>query len=203
MPKIARAYHVPQCPFCDATLPAEKLHTGMVTCDACRNTFEATAFEPPQRPMQLAQTVIGAGPEGANACSTHPGNAAVTSCDRCGLFICSLCEMNVGSGTYCPACFDRVRAEGMLPEVATSYRDYAGMARIAIFGGIVVWFLAPLFAGASLYYAGKAMKQRREEGRSRVGVVVFGLIAVAQFLGSLAFFGFMFWGIIQAAGGKT
>lgn len=197
MAKLVRAYDGPQCPFCEVTLPEEKLHTGAVTCDSCRNTFEATAFQPPQRPMRLAQTVVGAGPEGANACSTHPGNAAVTSCDRCGLFICSLCEMSVGTGTFCPACFDRVRAEGMLPEVQTSYRDYASMARLAIFGGIIIWFMSPLFAGLAMYYSVKGMKQRREEGRSRWGVAIYGLIAIAQFFGSLLLFGFMFWGIFR------
>lgn len=201
MPKLVRAYTGPQCPFCEAALPDEKLRTGLIACDACHNTFEGTAFQPPLRPAPVAQTVAGAGPEGANACSTHAGNAAVTSCDRCGLFICSLCEMSVGAGSFCPACFDRIRAEGMLPEVATSYRDYASMARLSIFGGILMWFLSPIFAALAIYWSFKGWKQRREEGRSRWGVLIFGLIAVAQFVGSLLLFGFLFWGIFNAAKG--
>jgi hypothetical protein len=203
MPRYARAYSGPQCPYCDATLPPEQLRTGPLACDHCRRAFEATAFVPPERPPRLTQTVIGSGPEGANACSAHPGNAAVTGCGRCGLFICTLCEMNVGSGSYCPACFERIRAEGMLPEVAMHYRDYASMARLSIVGGIVIWFMAPLFAGLALYYSFKAMRQRREENRSRVGVVIFMLIAAAQLTGSLALFGYMFWGMVTAAGGTS
>lgn len=198
MAKLAPVYSGPQCPRCGVTLAEDVIRTGTITCLTCTREFTATAFQPPRRTPRLAQAVVGAGPEGANACATHPGNAAVTSCGRCGLFICSLCEMNVGSGAFCPACFDRVRAEGTLPDVTTHHRDYASLARLAIAGGIVIWFLAPLFGGLSLYFTGKAFKQRREEGRSRFGVVVAGLIALVQVAGSLLFFGILIWSLFRS-----
>src|SRR6185436_13413472 len=110
-------YTGPQCPKCGVALADTLIVTSTITCVACQTAFEATAFDPPQPPLRLAQSIDGAGPEGATACGTHPGNVAVTSCQRCGLLICSLCEMTISAGTYCPSCFDHVRAEGVLPEV--------------------------------------------------------------------------------------
>ena|SRR5687768_3260348 len=121
-------YRGPGCPHCRVPLPAEEQRTGAIFCAHCWRPFEATAFAAPQRPVAPVAEVVAAGPEGGNACANHAGNAAVTSCQRCGLFICSLCEMNVGTGPYCPSCFDRMRTQGSLQTGVRRYRDYAGMA---------------------------------------------------------------------------
>ena len=82
--------------------------------------------------------------------------------------------MNVGNGSYCPACFDRVRAEGTLQSAAKRYRDYAGVARAAALGGIPLLFIfLSIPCGAlALYYGIKGRAQRRAEGRSAVGVTI-------------------------------
>src|SRR5215468_9046251 len=94
------AYAGPQCPRCRAPLP-EEMHDGANVCLECLGDFEARVFRSPQRSarvLQLAQS----GPEGAVSCANHPRNAAVAACDRCGLLICSLCQLDVESGKLCP-----------------------------------------------------------------------------------------------------
>src|ERR1700736_5909655 len=94
--KKASPYEGPQCPRCGNLLADVSRHTGTIVCPTCSRNFEATAFNPPQRKMRVVE-VAQSGPEGANACANHARNTAVTTCQRCGLFICSLCEMNLGS----------------------------------------------------------------------------------------------------------
>jgi len=174
------------------------LRNGVMICEICRRPFEATVFEAPERPRgEIVQTVVVAGPAGANACANHERNAAVTSCARCGLFICSLCDMNVGAGSYCPSCFDRVRAEGTLKPVATRYRDWASIARLTAIIGLVLYFAYPVVGSLALFFAIKGMRQRREQGRSRIGMAIVMLIAVAEIVGGLALYGVFIWALMK------
>lgn len=196
---VALDYFGPQCPRCGVTLAESSLRTALLTCERCRGKFEATVFQPPQRRQQITEVVGAAGPEGANACANHARNAAVASCVRCGLFICSLCDMNVGAGSYCPPCFDRVRNEGTLKPVATKYKDYASMARVTAIAGIIFWFIWPVIGGMAMYYAVKGMKQRREQGRSTFGMIVVFIFGILYIAGGLAIYGFMIWGMFESA----
>src|SRR3954470_4194752 len=137
------SYEGPSCPRCNARLTADWIQTGIVRCPDCNRDFEAMAFRPPTHRL-VVEHVAASGPIGANACANHAKNAAVTACQRCGLLICALCDMDVGTGSYCPACFDRLRSEESLQPAATRYRDYASMARVAMIAGL---FFSSMFLG--------------------------------------------------------
>ena len=200
---LALAYAGPQCPRCGIVLTADFLHSGIITCPICVRPFEATVFTPPERlRVAVAETHIVAGPAEANACANHARNAAVTSCGRCGLFICSLCEMNVGTGSYCPSCFDRVRTEGTLKPIATRYRDWASIARLTAIIGILFYIFWPFVGGLAFYFSIKGMRQRKEQGRSRIGMAIVMLIAIGEIVGGLVMYGFMVWAFTRAASGR-
>jgi ribosomal protein L37AE/L43A len=186
----------PTCPRCNARLMADWIRTGIVRCPDCNGDFEATAFKPPSRELHV-EHVLATGPIEANACANHAKNAAVTACQRCGLLICALCDMNVGTGSYCPACFDRLRSENALQGATTRYRDYASMARISAIAGLLLLFLGAPFGAASLYYASKGFKQLRAEGRSIVGLVIVVVFAFLETLGGLAFILLMIYGLAK------
>jgi hypothetical protein len=166
-------YEGPECPRCAALLGDDSRKTGSVICPSCGSKFEATAFNPPQRRMHIVE-VAQSGPEGANACANHERNTAVTSCQRCGLYICSLCDMNVGSGSYCPSCFDRVRTDGSLSAATTRFKDYGSMARVAATAGFLFMFmfLGLPFGALAIYYASKGLEQAKADGRSTLGIKI-------------------------------
>jgi uncharacterized paraquat-inducible protein A len=192
-----QSYEGPSCPRCNARLTADWIHSGIVICPDCNKSFEATAFRPPQRRLEVVSVAAALTPEGANACANHARNAAVTNCVRCGLFICALCNMDVGTGPHCPSCFDRLRADDALSPAATRYRDYASMARIAMVAGLFFSFIfmGIPFAVASLFYARKSFKQLREEGRSKVGVIIIIIVDVLEIIAGIAWIALLIVGL--------
>jgi len=185
-------YEGPECPRCAILFGDDLRHTGTVICPNCGLTFEATAFNPPQRKLQVVE-VAQSGPEGANACANHERNTAVTSCQRCGLYICSLCDMNVGTGSYCPSCFDRVRTEGSLGAATTRFKDYASMARVSAVVGFLFMFmfLGLPFGALTIYYARKALKQAKAEGRPTVGIRIAGAFGFLEAIVGIAYITFI------------
>lgn len=174
MARPRSAYAGPACPHCRHVLASDALQDGDIRCPACLTEFEARVFHPPQRSarvLQLAQS----GPEGATSCANHPRNAAVASCERCGLLICSLCQLDVESGKYCPSCFERLAQEGALATAKNRFRDYGSLAMVWSIVGLLFSFL---FLGiplgiVSIYYAIRALRSR--QNRSSLIVVAAGI----------------------------
>lgn len=181
---MSAIYAGPQCPSCNAPLEVETIRAGAMQCPYCRTDFEATPFQPRER-RHAAVQIVTETPDGvAAACANHARNAAVTSCTRCGLFICALCDMNVGEGSYCPSCFDRSRDQNALAATQTRYRDYATMA----FTASLLGFLCGIFPfGAfAIYWGIKGIRQRQEEGTGIAGPVAAIVLGSLQSLAILA-----------------
>ena len=188
---MAIPYVGPECPYCETALELSEVKSGMVQCRYCSGLYEATAFTPAER-RERATEVLVATPDGvANACANHERNAAVTACQRCGLFICELCDMNLGEGSLCPSCFDRGRAERTLAAADMRYRDHASIARIAVLCGFLftMMFLGLPFGAVGVYYSIKGIRQRRAEGASVIGMVVTMILAILEILGSIVMIG--------------
>ena len=169
------AYVGPQCPRCRAALPEERLHDGANVCLSCLGDFEARVFHPPQRSARVLQ-LAHSGPEGGVSCANHARNAAVAACDRCGLLICSLCQLDVEGGKLCPSCFERLSQEEASDTTRTRFRDYGSLAGIWAFGGLFFSaFLLGIPLGIiSIYYGIKALRHR--ESRSSLLFVIFALL---------------------------
>ena len=175
---MARGRAAVTCPRCGRPWGQEPLVSGPQRCPRCRGEFEAVAFTPPERRVQVAE-LAAAGPDGATACAVHKRNAAVATCGRCGVFLCGLCRVDVDRRVLCPSCFDRLIAEDALGTVKTRFRDYAGVAySFAAFG------LGP----AAAYYALRALRQRDERGDAggRAGPYLAVTVGLLESAGLLA-----------------
>src|ERR1043166_2967200 len=174
MPTPRPAYAGPQCPRCRAAL-SEELHDGANVCLTCLGDFEARVFHPPQRSAPVLQLAQG-GPGGAVSCANHARNAAVAACDRCGLLICSLCQLEVESGKLCPSCFERLSEAGGADMTRTRFRDYGSLGAIWAFAGLFFsWALLGIPLGIiAIYYCIRAFRHR--ESRSSIIFVIFVLL---------------------------
>ena len=191
----ASSYAGPACPRCGNPVELRELTDGPVNCPHCGGEFEARVFHPPTRHarvLQLAQS----GPEAAGACANHPRNAAVTTCDHCGIFICSLCEMSVDGGRYCPTCFERLAGEGTLQSARTRFRAYGSLAGLTALGGLLLssFFLGLPLGILSLYYVVKGFRARRESGATIPGLILAASLAILD----LVIAGILFFAIVMA-----
>jgi len=171
------AYTGPQCPRCRASLAEERVYDGANVCARCLGDFQARLFDPPRHTARVLQ-LAHSGPEGGVSCANHARNAAVAACDRCGLLICSLCQLDVESGKLCPSCFERLSQDGGadVDMTRTRFRDYGSLGAIWAFAGLFFsWAFFGIPLGViSIYYCIRAFRHR--ESRSSVGFVIFVLL---------------------------
>ncbi|HWM90866.1 MAG TPA: hypothetical protein VN493_08875 [Thermoanaerobaculia bacterium] len=176
-----RAYTGPECPRCGAYVDLDRLGAGEQRCASCGRLFLATPFRPPEVRVRVG-SVAEAGPEGAVPCARHPGNAAVGNCTRCGVFMCTLCKIDIEGQELCPGCFDRLSAEGVLVTANTRIRDFRGMALSLGVLGLLVSCFGLITGPLTLYFVAQASRQKRQwnEKGGTTALVVAGLLAVAQ-----------------------
>lgn len=187
----AGGYAGPACPHCARSIEVRKLVSGPQTCPWCRRPFEAVAFDPPPPDVSVPR-ITEAGPEAAHACANHAGNVAATHCSRCGIFMCPLCRIDADAMVLCPACFDRLVAEGALPSAIGTYRDYGRQATMLALVGLLIIFVGPIAGPAAIYCGRKRLKQlaamKQKGGRAGVYAVfvlgvletVFGIVVLVS-----------------------
>jgi hypothetical protein len=172
-------------------LSLENLTLSEEICPRCQGYFIATVFHPQRRitrVLQLAQS----GPESdAGSCANHPRNAAITNCSRCGLFICSLCQLDMSGETYCPSCFDRLTQSGGIDQAQTRFRDWRALSFAMAFVGLLMdWFMLGVpFNVLSIYYAIRGFRDS-QFSRDKAPLLIISIV--------LALLG-LAWGIVVIA----
>jgi hypothetical protein len=180
----AHEYAGPSCPHCGADLELLHVVSGMQSCPACFSSFEATRFQPPDR-AGAVQRLAESGPGAETACAAHPANVAVVNCQRCGVFMCGLCRIDADEMALCPACFDRLSAEGALASTRTTFRDYGRQASNTAIVGLLFWFLGFAIGPAAIYYGVRSLRQLKQmdetSGRARAVIAILVGLAEAGF----------------------
>jgi hypothetical protein len=186
MAATTRDYVGPTCPHCHQPLDLARLITGLQRCPSCAGTFQAARFAAPAR-AAAARALEEAAGEGGTACATHPGNASASNCQRCGVFMCTLCEIETDEMKLCPACFDRLSAEGALASTRTSYRDYGRQASLLALAGVPLMAMGAAIGPAAVYYGIRSLRQLRQmgdsKGRGRAVLAIVAGVAEAAFGG--------------------
>src|SRR5438045_2890295 len=143
-------YSGPACPLCGAEIDFSVFSSGEQICPRCLRPYEATLFTPPAPYRPPVESLAAAGPGGAVPCGRHAGNAAVANCARCGVFMCTLCRIEADGQELCPACFDRLSAEGVLWTSRTQSRDFRGLSLAVGFLGL--FCIAGILTGPLTFY---------------------------------------------------
>lgn len=154
------------CPRCSKPLHLEVVEAGNNECPSCRVSFHAVKFSPTSHAVDVHSLALGLGSDGTQACAEHSSNRAVSVCDRCGAFMCALCQVDADERILCPGCFDRLAEEGALPSLANRFRNFPGLAVSVSLLGIFAWFAAVVLGPLAFYYGIRGLRQKREMGES-------------------------------------
>lgn len=135
---LAAASGAIACPNCNAEVAPLETQTEWQSCPYCQRRMQFRVW-PAIRQNSIAVAAI---PEQAT-CFFHPEKAFQACCQRCGRFVCALCDLQLGAEHVCPTCFERGRA-GAGPDLAKAewrHRDvfYDSIALSIGWGWILVW----------------------------------------------------------------
>lgn len=148
---------LPTCGVCGGALRGETLNTGLpAPCPACGAQGVAWVFPALFRPVPAGVTgedLSEVNGEGEAACFFHARKRATVPCDRCGRFLCRLCDLDFGDGRHlCPECLRAGRAERAMPELVNGrpVRDWVALV-LTFLGALWVVFLPWLTLGWGVF----------------------------------------------------
>jgi len=126
------------CPNCGGDLVAIELPGRWQTCPYCERRLQVRVWPPFRQSTNAASAM----PEQAT-CFFHPEKAFQACCQRCGRFVCALCDLQLGAEHVCPTCFERGRRDTGLHGGKAEWRArdvlYDSIAITLGWGWILVW----------------------------------------------------------------
>jgi hypothetical protein len=126
------------CPNCTGDVAPGETNTGWQTCPYCEKRLQIRVW-PVVRQNNNATTALS----DQATCFFHPDKAFQACCQRCGRFVCALCDLQLGAEHVCPACFERGRADSVAEpgKAEWRYRDvlYDSIALTIGWGWILFW----------------------------------------------------------------
>jgi len=191
-PEAARPEEAVPCPICRRPLDLAKLDSGPQTCPCPRNRrFEAVTFRPAALPVPRPRSL---GEDSAQPCARHEGNAAEAHCERCGAFICALCQIAIDERTLCPSCFERLDDAKELPSTQSWQRDTGGFGILTALGGFLFWPIGPILGLVAVFFGVKALREGAMPGLG--GGRIKAVLALLFGLGTTAFSIFIWMAIV-------
>ena len=188
MPAVTSvAYGALTCPECGGDLPPQALVPDTEEmCPGCRVPIRGRIFRAWSTPEPQSATTSDRAFEGEAVCFFHPSNRAALPCDSCGRFICSVCDLRIGSRHLCPVCLGNGLGKQKLPEII-SKRFLWSLAAfwiglVPIVGILMLW-PALVITGASAIIVALLGWNRTGSlvrGRQRWAAVVGILLGLAQ-----------------------
>ena len=132
------------CPACGFSLPLDALASAAGTpCPGCRARLSGALFPVFWQPAPAASGLADSAGTGEAVCFFHPENRAALSCDRCGRFVCAVCDMPLGTRHLCPACLSSGLGGEKLAELVVRRFLWADTALLAgllpLLAGLFVW----------------------------------------------------------------
>jgi hypothetical protein len=126
------------CPSCGGDVAPGETDAGWQSCPYCEKRLQIRAW-PVIRNSATAATAM---PDQAT-CFFHPDKAFQACCQRCGRFVCALCDLQLGAEHVCPTCFERGRVDTGLNGGKAEWRHrdvlYDSIAVTIGWGWILVW----------------------------------------------------------------
>jgi hypothetical protein len=154
------------CPSCNVPLPSESVDTPTcVPCPICGKGVRIVTFPAMRVGYVAGRSAEAVQADGEASCFYHAGKRAAVACDGCGRFLCSLCDVEVGSRHLCPSCVEAAMSPARAKEgragpggAAADQRRflYDSLAvALAVWPVILAWPFTILTAPGVLYIAAR------------------------------------------------
>jgi len=132
------------CPDCAGDIAPAENDTEWQTCPYCQKTLQIRVW-----PVIRQNTNAAIALSDQATCFFHPDKAFQACCQRCGRFVCALCDLQLGAEHVCPTCFERGRGSSGAEagKAEWRYRDvlYDSIAVTIGWAWILIW---PSFVAA-------------------------------------------------------
>lgn len=126
------------CPDCGGDVTPMETPGGWQSCPYCNKRLRIQVWPVARQKMNAASAM----PEQAT-CFFHPEKAFEACCQRCGRFVCTLCDLQLGAEHVCPTCFERGRTDTGLTGGKAEWRHrdtlYDSIAVAIGWAWIIVW----------------------------------------------------------------
>jgi hypothetical protein len=126
------------CPSCNGYIAPAETPSGWQNCPYCEQRLQVRLWPVVRRPVAASEAM----PEQAT-CFFHPDKAFQACCQRCGRFVCALCDLQLGAEHVCPTCFERgrgdARADGGKSEWRLRDVHYDSIALTIGWAWLIVW----------------------------------------------------------------
>jgi DNA-directed RNA polymerase subunit RPC12/RpoP len=177
------------CSHCHEWLAPEAVNTaGLAACAHCSHRALVRVF-PAYHQAEVTGEVAPHRLDEQAGCFFHPDKLAERACDGCGRFLCSVCDIVIGSDHLCSKCIhDKVHARSAAKLENERVRHDRITLTIALVGPLLLLPLAPLVAPFVIYRAVRywrvpASLVAQSRWRSAVALIVASL----QLIGCVLF----------------
>jgi hypothetical protein len=129
----------------------------LVECPSCRAALTILVFPALSRDRPVSESGERA-LDGDAACFFHAEKKASVVCDRCGRYICALCDLPVGSRHVCPSCLDSgLEQQERMPELISRRLCWGQLSfLLGVLPPFILWVMFPLLmvSGGGAVYCG-------------------------------------------------
>jgi hypothetical protein len=182
------------CPICGGAVTPTDAPSGWQSCPYCDKRLRVQVWYV----VRQKTNAVSAMPEQAT-CFFHPEKAYEACCQRCGRFLCALCDFQLGAEHVCPTCFERGRTDSSLQGGSAEWRHrdvlYDSIALTIGWGWILFWPVIIAVLPATIVLHVKFRKAPRSYLMSRSGwrfwAAYVGLIWLPLLIASFYFVGRM------------
>jgi len=144
------------CGRCKETLTADVFNTPDLThCPTCGAGLRVLLYPALFKPLAGGSAGERLMVDGEASCFYHPQKKAEVPCNRCGRFLCGLCDVDLNGEHICPACLQSGTQKGKLEALESKRVLYDDIAcSLAVWPLLpFFWFFTPLTAPAALFLA--------------------------------------------------
>lgn len=140
------------CSSCSNLIPIELFNTDQPEeCSYCSRQTYAFAFPALVRPSEQANSGEQILVEGDASCFFHPQKKAEISCEHCGRFLCSLCDIEFGGQHLCAACIEAGKKKKTLKTLEDRRVLYDDLALALAIVPMILFYVVVITAPISIF----------------------------------------------------